>query len=300
MRLCPGSSLTAAFFLGLSFQAAAETVPADCLALAAAVQSIGGYRMTAPPAGPEAGWCVLDGAVFQAKKADLPQISADQMRLRGTASEMGLSLIEVSISGLRIRSRIGDRTEGDGLREVLRLQTADLGFQLTLNPAGDTLMVRNVVLRLSGGTELALAADIRGAGLSVASLSGGSLTALELDWRNDGRLLGPVMEQAGMRLDPGLTGDASTGAARSAFAEVVAALPDTIFEEASRAALSRMISALPRGRGRLALSLTTGSGIGASRIILTAFSEDPLGPEAMARLLDGVRIRAVWQAGLGP
>ena len=86
------------------------------------------------------------------------------------------------------------------LQAMFRLQSADLQLAATVNAVTETLEIRGLALRLSGGTELTLGADIKGAGLSPLSLAAGSLTALDLDWRNDGRLLGPVMEAAGARL----------------------------------------------------------------------------------------------------
>ena len=59
--------------------------PAGCPELAATLERVTGYRVTAPPAGPEAGWCVFDGAVLHASGA--PDLAADRLRLRGETVE---------------------------------------------------------------------------------------------------------------------------------------------------------------------------------------------------------------------
>jgi len=59
---------------------------------------------------------------------------------------------------------------------------------------------RELRLVLSGGTELDLVAAIAGAGLDLAALAGGRLTALQLTWRKDGRLLRPAIGRGQLAL----------------------------------------------------------------------------------------------------
>ncbi|MBA3909408.1 MAG: hypothetical protein C0524_05855 [Rhodobacter sp.] len=292
MRILPGVSV---IILGLSLPAAAETVSADCTALTAALRSIGGQTLTAPPAGPEAGWCVLDGAILKGSDPGFPEISVERLRLRGTVADGVPVSVELEAAGLRARPRIGDRTMDDRIRAMLQLQSADLRFVASVDADTETLELREVVLRLSGGTEVMLAADIRGAGLTFASFAGGSLTALDLDWRSDGRLLRLALAMAGERLAEGGTEAEAIDATRAALRAIVEALPEAMVSPESRAALARMVAGLPQGRGRLRLSLTATEGIGASRLLLAGLSDDPTGPDALKRLLADARLEASWQ-----
>jgi hypothetical protein len=156
-----------------------------------------------------------------------------------------------------------------------------------------------LVLRLSGGTELTLEADMKGAGLAPASLAAGAVTRLDLRWRSDGRLAAPVMELAGESL-VGVGGTAAVDAARAALAAAVAALLAKALSDDSRAALAALVADLPQGRGKLQLTLSSEGGISAARIALAAFSGDPFGPKALAALFSDARIDAVWVPGLAP
>ena len=277
---------------------AAEPVAADCASLSRMVQ-FAGYVMTAPPAGPADGWCVFDGAAFRGSDGKRPDIHADRLRLRGTLA-LGVPVsLEVQATGVRVKPGLGDRNIDGKLRSLMQLQAVDLAFAATVNAATDTLEIRGLDLRLSGGTEIDLQADLRGAGLTAASLAGGSLTMLNLGWRNDGRLPQVLMELAGEGLG-GETGDAAVDAARDRLAALVAAMPQAALEDGSKAALVRMVAALPQGRGRLTLALNAPDGIGTARLLLAGLAEDPLGRDALGKLLAGAALSAIWQPGLTP
>ena len=62
MRRCLEAAL---LLLTLAAPVVAEQKPADCPTLTAALDSFAGYDLTVPPAGPQDGWCVLDGAAFR-------------------------------------------------------------------------------------------------------------------------------------------------------------------------------------------------------------------------------------------
>lgn len=273
---------------------------ADCAPVTGAVQEISGYAISGPPAGDLAEWCVLDGARLRSLEADRPDLEANRLRLWGSVVDGVPLALEVDASGLGLTQKAGDRSLDDRLRAMLRLQDAEFRLSARVDAASDTLEVESLMLRLSGGTVLSLAARISGAGLQPASLPAGRLTALDLDWRNDGRLMRPVMEIAGERLNDSLTGPAAVDAARDALQALLDALPETIFEEGSKPALQRMIATLPQGRGRLRLSLTADEGIGAARLAVAWLSDDPLGPAALGRLLAGVTVSASWQPGMAP
>lgn len=286
--------------LALTLPAAASPEAADCAGLSALLQSFSGYTLTSSPAADADGWCALDGATLKAAAADLPDFRADRLRLRGLVNDGVPLSVELEVTGLRLVTGFGGKATDPGLQAIFRLETADLQLAATVNPVTETLEVRGLALRLAGGTELTLDADIRGAGLSPLSLAAGSLSVLDLDWRNDGKLLGPVMEAAAARLAPGQAGPEAIDAVRSALRTVVEALPGTMFATGAKENLTRLIAALPRGRGRLRLSLTSRDGIGAARLIMAGLADAPLAPATLATLFVGVSLSVSWEPGLAP
>lgn len=270
--------------------------PATCPDLKAAIEAATGTLVTAPVAGPDGGWCVFDGAVLQAEGA--PDVTAAKLRLRGEMTEGALSELALEAGGVRVKPGFGARDMDPTLRETLRLQMADLAFVASAGPEG--LALRNAVLRLSGGTELNVEADVAGAGLAARALVAGRLTRLDLDWRNDGKLLRPAMQAWGEGLVDGAAGDAGLGAARVALRHLAQNLPGAMFQGDGQDRLEAMLDALPQGRGRLRLEFRSAEGIGVAQVGLAALSEDPLGPEALARLFAGAQVVVDWTPGLAP
>ena len=256
--------------------------------------------MAAPPAGSEAGWCVLDGAAFKAVAADLPDLRAERLRLRGTVESGDLVDIDIDLQGLRLRPGLAAAAKDDPVSRMFRLQSADLRLSARHDPARDILEIRDLVLTLSGGTRIGLSADIAGAKLQLATLVSGRLTGLTLDWQLDGRALRPVMEAVGADLVAGATGSLAVDAARDALARATDALPEAMFLGDSRAALDRAVTALPVGRGRLQLALVAEEGIGAARLIVAGVAADPLAPETQAALFAGTTLQITWEPGLAP
>ncbi len=270
----------------------------DCAKLTAGLGVIEGYEFTVPPAGPDQGWCVLDGAALRSTVPGWPNLSAAGLRLRGEATAGVTSRIDVELTDLRIAPQVGDTSIDDRLRALFRLQTIDLRLSATHDAKAETLLLSDVVLELSGGTELSLVAKIDGADLSPASLAGGALTELNLVWRNDGRLLRPVMEAAGERLVDGAVGSAAVDAARLFLGQAADNLPETLFLDESRDELDQLIATLPQGRGQLVLAFEAEAGIGATELAISALSGDPLGPQALSRLFAGATIEVEWRPGL--
>lgn len=290
MRLRIGWLLAAA----LAGPVAAE--PAGCPGLAAALEAVTGYRVTAPVAGPEGGWCVFDRAVLKAEGA--PDLAAERLRLRGEMAEGAVVELALEAGGVRIAPGLGQRDLDPVLRETFRLQTAEMAFVATVGPEG--LALRDGRLKLSGGTELDIEADVAGAGLSAGSLLLGRLTHATVDWRNDGKLLLPALKSWGERLVDGALGGKGVDAARLALQHMVLNLPDSLFQEDGKDRLDKVLDALPQGRGRLWLEFRSTEGIGAAQVAIAALSGDPLGPEALARLFGGAHVSFDWQPGLAP
>ena len=294
MRRC--AELVLMLSLALAAPALGDTRPADCALLTGALQAIPDYRFTAPPAADAAGWCVLDLARLTTTRPDRPIVSARRMRLRGLAEGDRLVALEAEIAGLRVLPKAGDREMDDRLRAMFRLQEAELRLSVAATPEG--LEVETLDIRLSGGTELRLGASLAGAELDRTRLMQGRVTRLAVEWRNDGRLLRPVMELAGEALVDGAEGGAAVDAARLALRHLVGNLPETLFAEGGRRQAERLVAALPQGRGRLTLLLADPDGIGAALLALAVLSGDPWGPEALARLFSGSRLELDWQPGL--
>ncbi|WP_128515626.1 hypothetical protein [Tabrizicola thermarum] len=271
--------------------------PAACPQLLAALESATGTRITAPPSGTEDGWCVFDRAVLKADGA--PDLVAERLRLRGDLDEGALVSLAVRAGGVRVSPGLGQRDLDPVLREALRLQTAEVALDATVGPEG--IALRDGVVRLSGGSELAVAADIAGVGISAGSLMLGRLTWARLDWRNDGKLLRPVLQAWGEGLADGAArGAAAIDASRATLRQIVGNLPEALVPEDGAGQLKRLIDALPQGRGRLVLELSRPGGIGAAELGVAALSRDPLGPEALARLFSGAVLAVDWQPGLAP
>jgi hypothetical protein len=292
-----GSSLLLGALV-VGFPAGAEPAPADCAVLAAPLQAIEGYAFDAPPAAGTAGWCVFDGATLRTPAADRPNASVERFRLRGTTDGGALVGVEAEIVGLRILPKAGDRDMDDRLRALLRLQALDISFSAAAD--GELVQLRPFTLRLGSGMALRLEMDGKAGGLDPASLLAGSLTALTLDWQNDGRTLRPLMEIAGETLVEGAEGSVAVDAARTALRTHAKNLPDAFFADGARAELAALIDAMPQGRGRLVLTLTSEVGIGAAKIAVLALSGDPASPEALARFLGGARLELDWEPGLQP
>jgi hypothetical protein len=277
--------------LMMGFAAMAEEAP-DCAGLAAGIAGIKGYEASIPPAGPDQGWCVLDGVTLRSQRTGWPNLSAERLRVRLSATT-----IDVDMTGLRIAPRLGDREVDERWRSLMRLQTLDLTLRAAHDPATGVLTLGEALVELSGGSTLRLEGEINGADLSPGSLAGAAVTRMRLDWRNDGRILRPVMEILGEALG-GASGGEAVEAARAALAGVVAALPGTALDDESRAALEAAVAALPQGRGKLVLAIDAPEGIGAARVAVAVLSGDPLSGTALDALLDGAVIAAEWQPGL--
>jgi hypothetical protein len=290
--------LTLALILGFAPALTAQEGAPDCTGLTESLLKVQGYELTAPAAGIEDGWCVLNGVTLRSALPGWPNLSVEELRLRRDGGE-DAPWIEIALTGLRITPRIGDTAIDDRLRALFRLQRIDLWLVAVRHETDDRLELRLTELRLSGDRVLSLEADIAGGTLDPSAAVAGAVRRLDLEWRNDGRVLRPVMELAGAELS-GAEGGAAVDAARAALAGIVAALPETALAEDTRDELEELVAALPQGRGRLALSFVSDDGIGAARVALAALSGELLGPDSLARLLDGAVIEADWQPGLTP
>jgi hypothetical protein len=267
--------------------------PAECPALAFTFEELTGYLVTAPPAGLDGGWCVFDRAVMTAE--GLHDLSVERLRLRGEVAEGKLVELALQASGVRLSPAL--REVDPVLRETLRLQSVEVAGVLRSGAEGVTL--RDGRVKLSGGMDLAVEADLAGGGLSGASVLTASVTGLRLRWRNDGRILRPAMEAAGARIEAESSGPAAVDVARAALLDLAGALPLQSLVGETADALEDLVRDLPQGRGQLTVELTS-DGIGAAQLGLLALSDSPAGPDALARFLAGTAVSIDWQPGIAP
>lgn len=272
--------------------------PAGCPALVAALEGATGLTLAAPPAPDADGWCVLDG-VRSSGDATV-RVSAEALRLRGKTAGDGLLALEVEGSGLRVAPALNNRDMPDWLRDLMRLQSAELRISLRRDEVRDMLLMERAQLVLSGGSELVLMGEVAGAELAVSSVLTGRLTRMQVRWKNDGRTLRPVMEALGSAVEPGADGTGAVLAARQALEDLVAALPAGSIDDTGREALTDFIEALPQGRGTLDLDLVSETGIGAAQLGLLALADDPTGPTALQRALGETRLNVGWTPGIAP
>ncbi len=290
--------LRLALVLALAAGPGAAETPVPCAGMPEALRDLSGLTVSAPPAAMAGGWCVLDGARLTG--AGVPTVAAGRLRARAGAEGAEVLSLEVEGQGLRLAPGLQERDLPGWLRDLLRLQTADLRLALRRDPGEDRLMVDEARLELSGGSALRLSAEASGAGLSARDLPSGRLHRLRLDWRSDGRSLRPALAAWGAAVEPGAEGGAAVEVARGALMALVAALPEAALGEAGRTELEAAVRALPQGRGRLVAELVAERGIGAAELGLLALSRDPASPEALARLLAGSRLEIDWQPGIVP
>jgi hypothetical protein len=293
MRLSLGLVLA----VGLAGAASADTAM-ECRELGALVEALTGYSLTVPPAPNVAAWCVADGAVLRAE--GWPRITVERLHLAGTKVDGKAESLSLVIGGLRVVPDLDDRSMDPRLRAALRLQTVDMMLTVRRSKVFDGLELRAGVIALSGGTELLVEADLLGAGFDTRTLLSSALSKLELEWKNDGQTLRPVMEALGERLVDGVAGSTAVDAARLFLRQTAENMPETLFMGSSRDELAQLVAALPLGRGRLVMAFQAEAGIGATKLAIAALSGDPLSAEVLTRLFAGASLSLDWQPGLQP
>jgi hypothetical protein len=284
--------------LGLLAGPVSGQTAATCEMLVGALRDLSGLDLSAPPATDVEGWCVLDSARLAGEGA--PRITVQRLRIKGEALDGALIALEIDGAGLRVTPALADRDIDGWLRDLMRLQTADLRLSVRRDEAADALVLRDGYFALSGGSEVKLSARIAAATLAASSVLTGRVTELDLTWKNDGRTLRPAMEALGEGLVDGVGGSTAVDATRVFLRQHADSLPDALFQGDDRDELEQLIAAVPQGRGRLALSFVSEAGIGATKLAIAALSDDPLSPAALARLFEGASLSLDWQAGLAP
>jgi hypothetical protein len=270
----------------------------SCVAAAGLLTQLTGYTLSLPGNPNAEGWCIADRVALRSDGR--PRITVERLWLQVSASDGEPDSLSLIVDGLRVTPDLNDRTMDKPLREMLRLQTVDATLTLRRSTVFDGLELRRGLVTLSGGSKAAIEADLAGAGLSARAMLPARLTGLHLEWWNDGRILRPLMEAAGETFAEGKTGTAAVDAAREALQGLTANLPGPSLVGETASGLRQLSDALPQGRGRLAVDFVSDAGIGGAQLAILALSDDPAGPEALARLFAGSRLTVEWQDGTAP
>lgn len=281
----------------LAGPAGAETA-LGCAELGDLFSALTGYSLTLPPAPNVEAWCVADGAVLRAEGR--PKITVERLHLTGIEVGGTPESLSLVIGGLRVVPDLGDRRMDPRLRAALRLQTVDMMLKIRRSKVFEGLELRGGVVVLSGGTELLVEADLKGADFTPGAVLASALTALDLEWKTDGRLPRPAMEAAGERLDEGATGDKAVAAARDGLMAVIGNLPQDMLTGDTAKELAALVEDLPQGRGRMVLGFDAEAGIGAARLAVAALSDEPTGQAALAKLFAGAALSLDWRPGIAP
>lgn len=284
--------------LAVALMGPAAAAPIGCPELGEIVAAITGYRLTVPPAPNVEGWCIADCAVLRADGR--PKMTVERLHLTGTEFDGKPDSLSLVVGGLRVEPALGDRTMDPRLRAALRLQSLDMMVKVRRSKAFDGLEVRGGVIALSGGTEVLIEADLKDADFVPGSALVSMLRALDLEWKNDGRLLRPAMEAAGERLQEGATANAAVEATRELLRVVIGSLPKDSLTGDTADELVSLVEAMPQGRGRVILSFESDGGIGVAQLALAALGKEPTGPDALARLFAGARLTVDWKPGIAP
>ncbi|MFN3578295.1 MAG: hypothetical protein ACK4TJ_15105, partial [Tabrizicola sp.] len=126
--------LRLALVLALAAGPAAAETPVPCARLPDVLREVSGLTVSAPPAAMQGGWCVLDRARLTG--AAVPTVSAGKLRARAGTEGAEVVSLEVEGQGLRLAAGLQERDLPGWLRELLRLQTADLRLALRRDLAG--------------------------------------------------------------------------------------------------------------------------------------------------------------------
>ncbi len=139
--------------------------PASCDRLRQEMKGLAG--LTAPPSGVEDGWCVLDGARTGGEGL---RITVERLRVRGEVVQDRLTRLSLVAKGLRARPALDDRDMPDWLRDALRLQSAEVHLILARDEDADRLRLEFGQVKLSGGAEAVVLAEVAGAEIAPDAL----------------------------------------------------------------------------------------------------------------------------------
>lgn len=254
------------------------------------------------------GWCEARAVTL----GDVPEgelgaeVRVDALRWRGEgldalAAGTGLpTALEVEMEGLRVLTQAGDST----LTWLMERQQARSGIDGALSVAWDAgtrdLTVSRLDLDFPGEGAIALTATVAGLDLSseaalTVSLGSAGLTRLTAEVALRGLFEAYLLMPLGAALlDGSPDPEAEAERLRARALAEVARLPEAIFPEPARAALSALLGDLPNPWGDLSVDVTASPPLGAPRLARFALTGAPATPEALWPALEGVTVAVEW------
>jgi len=279
-------------------QDAAQTMQ-DCDEMLAAAVTLSQVPVSTGPVKvtPE-GWCRVTGIVIADDGPSAPVIEADVLEWRGTGladlvAGTGLpGTVEARVKGLR-QSIATSGVMG----YVLRAQRARLGIDGTLAlrwEAGENVLyLDGLTLDFPGDNSLRAQAVFAGLDLgdlerAQVSVMTGGVTDVSLLVEANGLfetlLLAPLANVLLSDDDPAAEAEALKAMARAE----IAALPETVFDAESRAALAVLVDDMPTPWGRFELSLRAAEPVGAPRFMRFVVMGGPMSREDFWEAFAGV------------
>jgi hypothetical protein len=292
------------------------TGPAFCAAVWGDVSAALGYLGTAsgtlvPSEAAE------DGCVIEAVKVDLegtytPDIVADRLTLRGPAlawvqdGSTPPDRLEMQVEGLRFVVQTGNAQ----MDYLMAAQAASgrIGVDLALawSAAARNLAVERLEIDFPGENRVALTAlatgvDLSTSGTAQMSVTSFAVTEIDLTVQSHGLFESYLLMAFGPAVLP-LDGDmqAAERDLKAQAEAAIAALPDTSFPPASKAALREVLAELPNPSGTLTLEMRSDAGVGPARLMGYAMTGVPASIAGLAPLLDGVTFDIGWSHASTP
>lgn len=218
----------------------------------------------------------------------------------------GVITLDAGLDNLRATARSGDDRVDWMLREQNRRNLIDGTLSARWDLDEGRLALDTLSLDFPGDNAVALSFVVGGftsemmAG-QVGDLAALSLTRMTVDVENtgfaDGLILGYML--GAMTGVPGPP-ESIVAATRAEVAAMVEALPVSIFDADSKAALGRLIDEAPVPWGRATLAIAANPALPLSRFPGLGLAPDPLDPDDLTDALDGVTVEIRYQPAPDP
>jgi hypothetical protein len=284
----------------------------DCAAFWTALTQAGGTStlISGQVAAPEGDWCVFEDVVLAVPG---PAWHADQLRLKGgfvpwltgllasgSAGGIQPDRLEAEVKGLRLVVQTGDAQMDWLFAAQARSNTIGGNMALAWDASGRALSIEALRIDFPGENLVevsgkAVGVDLSSDGAMQMSLTSFAVTEADLKAQTHGLFewyllmaFGPVF----LPRDGDM--DAAAASVRNMATGGVAALPDSTFPEATKAALTALIAELPNPSGTLTVSIRSETGLGPTRLMGYAMQGVPATVADTAPLFEGVAVDIGW------
>ncbi|MCU0802404.1 MAG: hypothetical protein MUD11_11625 [Rhodobacteraceae bacterium] len=260
-----------------------------------------------PSATAAAGWCEIDSWEYRPDAAYAPGFRVATLRFRGDGLPDALSgappsRLEVQARDMLVRVY----TEDPAMNYLMDVQGAqagiDLDLVLTYDAGARRLVMERLALDFPGDNAINLSAELvrldltSAAGLQL-SVGQAGITRLNLDISSHGLFENYVVLPLGLPLlnmaGPGEPEAVVAGLIADARG-TIAALPDTLMDANSRAALDLLLADMPHPWGKLTLDIAVPAGFGAPRFMGFAMTGVPFTLQGWMPVFDGVTFNATY------